>query len=100
MTAKTPAELFGIECGKGWAALYEPLIARCKAENVTITQIKEKWGGLRFYVAGAKPELWEAIEAAEAKSFTMCEDCGASGKRRNAGWIRTLCDEHAAKDAE
>lgn len=91
----TPFELFHIECENGWASLYEPLIARCKAENVSILQIKEKWGGLRFYVGPASKDLCDAIDEAEKRSFTICEECGEQGKVRSGGWVRTLCDEHA-----
>ena len=97
MKARTPYELFGIECGKGWAGLYEPLRERCRAEGIPITQIKEKFGGLRFYVAGGSDALHAAIEAAEAASFKTCEECGAAGKKRHGSWLRTLCDAHARR---
>lgn len=85
-----------IECDRGWAALYEPLIARCREEGVEISQVKEKFGGLRFYTDGtASSELIAAIDAAEALSFTVCEVCGSPGVPRCDGWIRTLCDTHA-----
>lgn len=84
-----------IECGEGWKLLYEPLIERCKAEGVAILQIKEKFGGLRFYIIGGTDELYDSIDEAEAKSFTICERCGAPGVLREGGWMQTLCDEHA-----
>ncbi|MCI0349915.1 MAG: hypothetical protein L0Z53_10860 [Acidobacteriales bacterium] len=87
-----------IECGEGWASLYLPLIERCRADGVSVLQIKEKFGGLRFYVGPASDELYAAIDMAEAASLTMCEECGASGKRRGGSWIRTLCDMHAERD--
>ena len=86
---------FGIECGNGWAHLYEPLIDRCIAEGVEILQIKEKFGGLRFYVSLCSKELQDMIDAAELKSFSTCEVCGEKGEVRYRKWIRTLCDEHA-----
>jgi hypothetical protein len=27
-------------------------------------------------------------------SYTICEECGAPGKLRGGGWMRTLCDKH------
>ncbi len=33
----------------------------------------------------------------EAESCTVCEECGKLGKPRKGGWIKTLCDECAAK---
>ena len=50
---------FGIECGDGWFGLIETLckLARSNWENdailTEVAQIKEKYGGLRFYY-GAK----------------------------------------------
>lgn len=96
---KSPYELFGIECGKGWKSLYEPLIDLCQQEGVAITQIKEKFGTLRFYVAGAPAHIHDAIDAAERKSAETCEECGAPGKRRQGGWIVTCCDACQAKHA-
>lgn len=80
--------------------LYEPLIERCKAEGVEIMQIKEKFGGLRFYVMQGSDELFDAINAAEEESLKLCELCGEPGSlRKTGGWLRTLCDRHAAADA-
>jgi hypothetical protein len=36
------------------------------------------------------------IEAAIQESFHTCEVCGQSGKLREDGLIKTLCDEHEA----
>ena len=85
-----------VECGEGWKSLYGPLIERCKAEGVAVLQVKEKQGGLRFYVGAASDDLHRAIEAAESRSFTLCEQCGDAGELRNGGgWWQTLCDRHA-----
>jgi len=84
-----------VECGRGWESLYAPLIARCKAEGVGVLQIKEKFGGLRFYVMDGSEELHAAIKEAEAKSLTICEQCGSPGELRKGGWRKTLCDQHA-----
>ena len=95
---KTCIELFGIECGKGWESLYKPLIKLCQENNVTITQIKEKYGGLRFYVYSAPDWLHDLIDAAEEKSITVCELCGAPGELRGASWYMTRCDECNSKE--
>ena len=63
--------------------------------NVVATQVKEKYGTLRFYVYGADEYVHGLIQMAEAMSMITCETCGAPGKERGGGWIRTLCDEHA-----
>lgn len=86
-----------VECGKGWEAIVNPLIAMCKANNVEIAQIKEKFGGLRFYVHGAPDWVEGLINTAEIASYHICEGCGKEGKLRKGSWLRTLCDEHAGE---
>ena len=95
MRMKSSYELFGVECGAGWGRLIEPLMQRCAAEGVTILQIKEKFGGLRFYVGKSSASLREMIDQAENASYSICEDCGAPGRLRGGSWLRTLCDVHA-----
>lgn len=60
-------------------------------------QVKEKFGGLRFYVHGATEEQYEIIHNAEAMSYYVCEECGTMKTARlySFGWYRTLCDQHA-----
>ena len=83
--------------GKGWSTLIDYIYDNIRPE-VYVMQVKEKFGGLRFYVGGATPEEFEAIDKAEADSYTICEECGKSGKlREDLGWILTLCDEHYKK---
>lgn len=80
------------ECNKGWDSIIDPLVAQCKVEGVEILQIKEKFGGLRFYTSGASEWLESAIDAAEALSYRTCEDCGSPGSTVNVrGWVSTLC---------
>jgi hypothetical protein len=65
------------------------------AENIPVaTQIKEKYGGLRFYYDGGTPEVAAYIDFAEFHSERICDVCGAPGKPRGNGWIRTVCDQH------
>jgi hypothetical protein len=63
--------------------------------KVVIAQIKEKFGGLRYYADGDLDEAMDgAIDFAESLSYTICEECGEPGKLRSGGWMRTLCDKH------
>jgi hypothetical protein len=57
-------------------------------------QIKEKFGGLRFYYDGGDNEISGMVQMAESWASHSCETCGAPGKKREGGWIRTLCDHH------
>ena len=65
--------------------------------QVVITQIKEKFGGLRFYYDGGDDRVFGMVSMAEAWADHTCEECGNPGKARHTGWIKTLCDEHAAE---
>ena len=60
-------------------------------------QIKEKFGGLRFYYSGGDEYIDGMVRMAEVWAGQTCETCGNVGKRRDGGWIRTLCDTHEAE---
>lgn len=69
-------------------------------ENLpTIVQVKEKFGGLRFYMDGGTDEHRIAVGFAEAMAARTCEVCGSPGERSDGGWIKTLCPEHAKQHA-
>ena len=80
-------------------------------------QIKEKFGGLRFYFnithvndtvdedgervpANIKAsesiynQAREFIREAEDRASATCEDCGEPGTLRTGGWLRNQCDAH------
>ena len=59
------------------------------------SQVKEKFGGLRFYVQGATEKHWAYITFAESMSHRTCEECGAPGETYTDGWHATLCETHA-----
>ena len=58
-------------------------------------QVKEKFGGLRFYVNAATDDHYNYISFAENMSYHTCEECGAPGTLYTDGWHSTLCDSHA-----
>jgi hypothetical protein len=61
-----------------------------------ILQVKEKFGGLRFYYNGGTSAEYidGAVCMAEAMASRTCEVCGRPGERRGGDWIQTLCDMH------
>lgn len=65
--------------------------------DVVVAQIKEKFGGLRFYYDGGDATVDGMVRMAESWAARTCEECGNPGKSRNGGWIKTLCDEHEAE---
>jgi len=94
---------WGFDIGEGWFKLIDRLSQRITKLDPTgqiqAVQVKEKFGGLRFYINGAPPEiaakLRTLINTAEEKSFHLCQECGKKGKLRDdAGWYITLCERH------
>ncbi len=82
--------------GPGWVSLIEELYKLCDENDIMITQVKEKFGGLRFYIGGASMEINDKIEEVEKRSFEICEACGEPGKVgsivEGGYWVATLCD--------
>jgi hypothetical protein len=84
---------WGFECGDGWFELLKELSEKIESHEAVAAQVKEKFGGLRFYLrGGATDEVWSHVEAAEEKSYETCEVCGQPGSLRGKGWVQTLCD--------
>ncbi len=107
--------------GKGWSPLIVCLykmIDNLKVDyelDIHVEQVKEKFGGLRFYYYESndgehieneftEKQLLELnnfrskVVAAEQISLHMCEECGSLGTNANhghTGWIKTLCTVHA-----
>jgi len=66
--------------------------------QVVALQVKEKFGGLRFYANGGDEYTRALIDDAEALSYDICEECGRMDNdvgRNRKGWIQTTCREHA-----
>lgn len=100
-----------VECGKGWEKLYAPLFQLCNLLNIDVLQVKEKFGGLRFYVGGVSEEYFDMvhafIDAMAAYSYRVCEECGIRNKHcregdktytpvkvtTEGGWLFTLCEQ-------
>ena len=68
--------------------------------QVVAVQVKEKFGGLRFYYDGGDDQISGMVRMAESWAANTCETCGAPGKSRNGGWIKTLCDNHEEERQE
>lgn len=65
--------------------------------HIEIHQIKEKFGGLRFYFQGGD-EYCRGLEVmAEEWAANTCEICGERGSVRSGGWMKSLCDAHEAE---
>lgn len=89
----------GIAIHDGWMPLLDQLcvdltaVIRTDHLSFQATQVKEKFGQLRFYAQGGTAKTWALINAAEEKSSTICEACGIASHRRNrGGLVTTICD--------
>ncbi len=96
---------WGFDCGSGWFWLIDKLCERIQShidlnphlniEQVVATQVKEKYGGLRFYYTGGNNEICGMISFAEHLSYYICENCGTieNVSQNKEGWVFTLCDK-------
>lgn len=85
------------DCDEGWYPLIQRLIEDLikLGWDKHVTQVKEKFGGLRFYVNSCTREMMDRISEAEKESYSICEECGEPGElRKDLGWYFTLCDKH------
>ena len=66
--------------------------------QVTLDQVKEKFGTLRFYYSGGDDYISGLVSMAESMSGVTCETCGKPGTSTGGGWIKTACVEHGGQD--
>ncbi|RQM47134.1 hypothetical protein EHZ19_15890 [Paraburkholderia bannensis] len=100
--------VWGFECGDGCADLLDALALSLQsatisagAPQVAATQVKEKFGYLRFCSDGADTRQRAMIELAETMSGRICETCGNRGTLVSmSGWMLTRCPAHAAGGEE
>ncbi len=68
---------------KYWKIKYPP--------EITIHQVKEKFGGLRIYLSGADDYIRGMIHMSECMAYKTCQDSGRDGSLcMRDGWYRTL----------
>lgn len=92
-----------IDCGDGWFDIIDELSGKLEAmineveeefeQTFYATQVKEKYGTLRFYMSGTTDAMDAAIHKAEYLSSKICDVCGKPGKTRGNHWVQTLCDK-------
>lgn len=81
----------------GWLGLIKKLILDLfkNGWNGQIAQVKEKFGGLRFYIGHDNDAIFDLISEAEGKSYEICETCGDVGElNKTNGWLKTVCPIH------
>ena len=122
LSMKETAMCWGIACGDGWYELIDELCGEIqnRVDNVNrriqngmknnpvrliptksekficeAVQVKEKFGGLCFYVYGGDDYTDGVISFAETMSYKICSECGEKSTTNpvNRGWIYTLCSQ-------
>lgn len=95
--ARQTCMAWGMTCGDGWYEIIDELCEKLEPYGVVAAQVKEKFGGLRFYLNAIPSEKWDEIHAlvnkAERKSLETCEYCGKPGERKGKMWVKTVCPE-------
>ena len=101
------AMCWGFSCGDGWFTLIEELCGNIQSyidnnsrpgriiPQVTVDQVKEKFGTLRFYYQGGNDVIDGMVWFAESMSGRICEVCGNPGIRQGTGWVYTACKAHS-----
>ena len=101
---------WGFECGDGWFQILNQLMGNIQnhidwqnrekevVRQVTLDQVKEKFGTLRFYYSGGDDTIRGMVSMAESMSSVTCEECGKTGTSTSGGWIKTVCVEHGGED--
>jgi hypothetical protein len=97
---------FDLSFGPGWNKIVEDLCDKIsliinslpenEQEELYVVQIKEKFGGLRFYMSAYNEEIEILIKEAEKLCYNTCESCGEPGEIRdkdNAWWLKVRCDK-------
>ena len=113
---------WGFECGDGWFNILDQLMGSIQhhidwkekqrnwaiewnkehptelrilpelVPQVTLDQVKEKFGTLRFYYSGGDAIIYGMVSLAESMSGVTCEGCGSPAKTHTEGWFHTTCE--------
>lgn len=111
MSMMETAMCWGFECQNGWEPLIRelseklvPLVEQFNKDyppkpeemynGFAVVQVKEKFGGLRYYTNYSSKEINDLIDEYETLSYKTCEICGKPGKTMGQGWYYTACPEH------
>lgn len=100
---------YGFDCGDGWFDILLGLSRKIEPELQAMlsagkrqrdlphaTQVKEKFGGLRFYLDNQSQQWTDWIREAEDAADKTCERCGVPGvMHRRRRFLQTLCPKCA-----
>lgn len=93
----------------GWAVsfgedllrdLKEALVKNNLLDSYVVFQIKEKFGGLRWYDNTGNDDVCKVLNKYESLSYKTCIDCGKPAKYISRGWICPYCEDCITGDAD
>lgn len=87
---------FEFSINDGWLKVLVDLMEELHLAgwNHCMTQVKEKYGGLCFYISNGNKQLWDIITRYEKLSWNVCERCNSTNDvtvKPLSGWFLTLC---------
>ncbi len=96
---------WGIDTSNGWYKIIDLLcellqwdIDHNNHSQIEAVQVKEKFGGLRFYTDTADERQQGMIDFAQHLSEITCEECGSMDNvTQTKGWIVSLCPKCLAE---
>lgn len=103
-----PGQCNWLDLPKGWVSIVDDLCGsmqqyidnyvmytkdgQFRPQQVTCVQMKEKFGGLRFYTNGHDDHIGGMIALAEYLCHNTCQQCGSREDLGvTSGWISVLC---------
>jgi len=98
---------FGFECRDGWFQMISDLSVKLEViceqalmkgtlidDLPKASQVKEKFGSLRFYLSHGLEGMEELIDKAEDQSENICDMCGVPGDMHtDGGCYRVRCNK-------
>ena len=101
---------WGICTGDGWYHILDTLCHGIQhridtkegVEQVEATQVKEKWGGLRFYYEGGDDYIAGLVSYAESLSMISCIQCGKPTENTVRSWMKICptCEKELDKSPQ
>lgn len=76
----------------------EKIINTPSVQWMVASQVKEKFGTLRFYASGGDSYCEGVIAMAEYMSSITCDVCGRRGSVQGKGWLVTRCEKCKTKE--
>jgi hypothetical protein len=114
-TEKMPFAMFYFECDNGWfhllnelATKIEQILAEKPNQDIQISQVKEKFGTLRFYFYAMNcddyifDKINQKVKETEEESGHICEYCGETNSTLHSTgcWIYNRCNKCWAECCE